>query len=240
MILSTNNKVGRKIMAVKMKEIPSENRPRERLLKYGVESLSNQELLMIILKTGAKEKSVQEVALELLMMFGSLYNLRNMTVSKVSSIKGIGKIKAIELISCLELGKRIFLEEQQSSKKIVISPKVIWKDSLYLFFGKKQEYFYCFYLNNKQELIERKLLFMGTLNRSVVHPREIFKEAYLLSASSIICLHNHPSNDVRPSSEDIRFTNSLVEIGKIQGIPVIDHIIVGETGYYSFYESHNI
>lgn len=226
-------------MTYKMKEIPKEERPRERALKYGIEKLSNQELLMIILKTGTKDKTVQEVSLELLTMFGSLSNLCNMTVSKVSSIKGIGKIKAIELICCLELGKRIFLE-QQTKKKLLLNPTEIWKDSLYLFFGKKQEYFYCFYFNHKQELIERKLLFMGTINRSVVHPREVFKEAYLLSASSIVCLHNHPSNDVRPSKEDIRFTNSLVEIGKIQGIPIVDHIIVGETGYYSFYENHDI
>lgn len=227
-------------MLYKIKEIPKEDRPRERFLKYGVESLSNQELLMIILKTGTKEKSVQEVAIELLKTFGNLSNLRNMTVSKVSSIKGIGPIKAIELISCLELGKRIFLETKQLERKRFTSPKEIWKQSLYLFFGKKQEYFYCFYLNHRQELIERKLLFMGTINRSIVHPREVFKEAYLLSASSIVCLHNHPSNDINPSREDIQFTNSLVEIGKIQGIPILDHIIVGETGYYSFYENHTL
>ena len=105
---------------------------------------------------------------------------------------------------------------------------------------KKQEYFYALYFNNKQELIEAKKLFIGTINRSVVHPREVFKEAYLLSASSIVCMHNHPSGDTSPSREDITFTQSLYEIGNIQGIPVVDHIIVSDDSYYSFYENGNI
>lgn len=223
-----------------MKEIPTSERPRERFEKNGVESLSNQDLLSIILKNGTKEKNVQEVALELLQVSGGLSNLYHMSMSKLSSIKGIGKIKAMELISCLELGKRVFLETNFEQNESLTTPIDIWKSMRYLFYGKKQEYFYCLYFNHKQQLVERKLLFMGTINRSVVHPREVFKEAYLASAASIVCLHNHPSNDIRPSKEDIRFTSSLVEIGKIQGIPVIDHIIVGETSYYSFYENHNI
>lgn len=227
-------------MSYKMKQIPESERPRERLMRYGVESLSNQDLLSIILKTGTKDKTVQEVAIDLLTTFNGLSNLREMTVSKVTKIRGIGKVKAMELICCLELGKRIFLEEKVDQKIFLNNPKDIFKSMQYIFYGKKQEYFYCLYLNQKQELIERKLLFMGTINRSIVHPREVFKEAYLLSASSIVCIHNHPSNDVRPSREDIRFTSSLVEIGKIQGIPILDHIIIGETGYYSFYENHNI
>lgn len=163
-----------------------------------------------------------------------------MTIPKLSLIKGIGKVKAMELVCCFELGKRMFLESNKILLPVLKTPSEIWENMRYLFYGKKQEYFYCLYFNHKQQLVERKLLFMGTINKSIVHPREIFKEAYLASASSIVCLHNHPSNDVRPSKEDIHFTNSLVEIGKIQGIPVVDHIIVGETGYYSFYENHNI
>lgn len=227
-------------MSYRMKEIPITERPRERLEKYGVESLTNQDLVSIILKTGTKEKTVQEVALELLQISGGISNLQNLSISKLSSVKGIGKVKAMEFICCLELGKRVFLEPSLDQVQSLSTPKDIWQSMRYLFYGKKQEYFYCLYFNHKQQLVERKLLFMGTINRSVVHPREVFKEAYLASASSIVCLHNHPSNDVRPSREDIHFTNSLVEIGKIQGIPVVDHIIVGETGYYSFYENHSI
>ena len=109
-----------------------------------------------------------------------------------------------------------------------------------MFYDQKQEYFYCLYFNNKQQLIGEKLLFKGTINRSITHPREIFKEAYRLSASSIICMHNHPSNDITPSIEDIDFTNKLVSLGTIQGIPILDHIIVSDNNYYSFYEHGKI
>ena len=104
--------------------------------------------------------------------------------------------------------------------------------------ARNEEYFYCLYLDNRNNLIERKLLFIGTLNRSIVHPREIFREAYILYASKIICMHNHPSGEVNPSIEDIRLTKSLIEIGKLQGIIIADHIIISDELYYSFYD-HN-
>ena len=103
--------------------------------------------------------------------------------------------------------------------------------------NKKQEYFYCIYLNQNKKLIDKKLLFKGTLNKSLVHPREIFKAAYLCSAASIICVHNHPSGNVIPSDEDIYITNTLVNIGKMQGIIIQDHIIIGDNNYFSFYEN---
>ena len=154
-------------------------------------------------------------------------------------IKGIGEVKAMELLTSIELGKRIFLREHKKLIKLD-NAKKIWESSKYLFHGLKQEVFYCYYFNNKQELIEKKLLFMGTINSATTHTREVFKEAYLLSASSIICLHNHPSNDVTPSNADIIFTNQLMKTGEIQGIPILDHIIVGESDYFSFYEHQDI
>lgn len=117
------------------------------------------------------------------------------------------------------------------------NPTDIYNNTKYIFNGLKQEYFYCLYFNSKQELISKKLLFKGTINQSITHPREIFKEAYKVSAYSIICIHNHPSNNVYPSKEDIKFTNNLLKVSKIQGIPLLDHIIVGETNYFSFYEN---
>ncbi len=222
---------------MKLLEIPISERPRERLLSEGCDKLSNEELLSIILKTGTKNKSVKDLSLEVLKEYGSISNLKNISFGQLLRIKGIGKVKAIELIATIEIGKRIFLCNNVKNNKRLTSSKDIWEATKYLFYGKKQEYFYCLYFNNKQELIERKLLFMGTINRSVVHPREVFKEAYLHSASSIVCLHNHPSGDVMPSREDIRFTRNLVEIGRMQGIPVVDHIIVSDNNYYSFYES---
>ena len=221
----------------KIKDLPINERPRERLLNVGVNNLSDKEILSIILKTGTKGKNVEELAIELLNNY-SLLDLKNITINDLLKIKGIGKTKAIELIASIELGKRIFLRD---SKKLIKldNAKNIWEDSKYLFNGLKQEYFYCYYFNNKQELLMRKLMFMGTINNATIHTREIFKEAYLLSASTIVCLHNHPSNDITPSKADISFTDKLMRTGYIQGIPVVDHIIVGEDSFYSFYEHNN-
>ena len=225
---------------MQIKNIPLMERPRERCLEVGAVNLSNQELLSIILKTGTKDKSVVELSYEVLSEIGNMMQFKDLTVSRLLKIKGIGKVKAIELVSAIELGKRIFLEKTEQNKKKWLNAKSIYQDNRYLFLDKKQEYFYCFYFNTKQELIERKLLFMGTINRSCVHPREVFKEAYLRSASSIVCLHNHPSGDVTPSREDIHFTRSLIEIGDTFGIPILDHIIVGDNSYYSFYEESEV
>ena len=225
-------------MSYKIKEYPKEERPRERLKKVGRENLTDKELVAIILKTGTKEKNVEEVSLELLKKY-SLIKFKELTINEITSIKGIGEVKAIELLAAIELGKRIYLRDSKKLKKIECAKK-IWEDARYLMNDLKQEHFYCYYFNNKQELIKRKLIFIGTINSSITHPREIFKEAYLLSASTIVCLHNHPSNDTTPSQADIKFTNELVKIGKIQKIPVIDHIIVGEDNYYSFYEHQDI
>ncbi len=218
-----------------IKNIPEKERPRERFLEVGVENLSNEELLSIILKNGTKSKNVKELALEILNKY-EVNNLKNISFYELLKIKGIGKVKAIELISSIELGKRIFVSGRSIKKEKWSNPKNIYLNNKYLFLDKKQECFYCFYFNNNQELIERRLLFVGTINRSCVHPREIFKYAYLNSASSIVCIHNHPSGNVFPSKEDIRFTKTLKEIGDTFGVPIIDHIIVGDNGYYSFYE----
>jgi len=225
-----------------MNLLPKEEMPRERLLKYGVENLSNIELLALLLKTGTKDKNVKEVATEILLEYQNLSKLQDITLSKLCNIKGIGKAKAMELIASIELGRRIFIEQKnkKNDNLKLTNPELIYKQFKYLFYQKKQEYFYCLYFNNKQQLIERKLLFMGTINQSIVHPREIFKGAYLTSASSIVCIHNHPSGDIYPSKEDITLTKTLMEIGKMQGIPVVDHLIVSDDNYYSFYENNGI
>ena len=221
-----------------IKEIPTNERPRERLKEVGVDNITDKELLSIIIKTGTKQKNVNDLSIEILNNY-SLTDLKNISINELTKIKGIGEVKAIELIAAIELGKRIFLKETKKLEKLD-NPKQIWESSRYLFHGKKQEYFYCYYFNNKQELIERKLIFMGTINQSTTHTREIFKEAYKVSATSIVCLHNHPSNDIKPSKADISFTEALFKTGNIQGIPVIDHIIVGDNSFYSFYEHSNI
>lgn len=225
---------------MKIKETPISERPRERLIHYGVGNLNNEELLSIVLKTGTKDKSVKELSLEILKEYKDIQNLSNTSLERLKKIKGIGEVKALEVIATIELGRRIFLFKEENTNKKLLTAKDIFTHTRYLFFGKKQEYFYCLYFNNKQQLIKKKLLFIGTVNKSIVHPREVFKEAYIQSASSILCMHNHPSGDLSPSDEDIHFTRNLIEIGKIQGIPIIDHIIVNDHDYYSFYENHNI
>ncbi len=221
-----------------IKEIPESERPRERLLKYGVSSLSNEELLAIILKSGVKGISAKDLAIDILKKVQKIENLKDINIHTFDSIKGLGIVKKIELLVLVELGKRIYLENTSQEKISYLNPDIIFNDNKYLFQGLKQEYFYVFYLDSKKNLIERKLLFMGTVDRSIIHPREVFKNAYLCSASSIICMHNHPSGDLMPSKADLEITKTLVEIGRIQGINVVDHLIVSDKSYFSFYENN--
>ena len=222
----------------KMKDIPVYERPRERFKSVGASNLSDRELLSILLKSGVSKKNASEVAMDILKEY-DLKDFCDITLNEFKKFHGIGEVRAIELLASIELGKRIFLREREKLA-ILDTPSKIWKDSLYLFNGKRQELFYCYYFNCQQELIERKLIFMGTINQSTTHTREIFREAYKVSATSIVCLHNHPSGNVSPSDADKTFTERLMNTGFIQGIPVVDHIIVSEEKFYSFYEANQI
>lgn len=225
---------------MKFKEIPESERPRERLYMYGASKLSNEELLMIILKTGTKDSSIKDLSLNLLKLCGGIDKFKNVTINKLIKIKGIGKVKAIELMAVIELAKRMY--ESTSIKDIIYctNPSNIIRYFNYLFKDKMQEEFYVIYLDNKKKYLDKRKLFVGSINSSISHPREIFKEAYLLSASFIICIHNHPSGDVTPSREDIKITQRIKTIGELHGIYLVDHIIIGNNSYYSFYEDNNI
>ena len=219
-----------------IKDIIKSERPRERLLEVGEKSLSNEELLSIILKTGTKNISVKDLSRKILNVIKDISNLKDMTYNKLIKIKGIGTVKAIEILASLELGRRVYYKNVKQKVKLN-NTTLVFEQFKNLFINETQENFYALYLNTKTELISYKLLFKGTINTSVVHPREIFKYAFLESASSIIVIHNHPSNNTTPSKEDIELTNKLFEIGNIMAIPVIDHIIIGIDNYYSFYEN---
>lgn len=222
---------------MKFKDMPKDEKPRERLFLYGSDNLSNEELLCIILKTGTKKYNVKEVANNLLSRMGNIKDLRDIGINTLMDISGIGKIKAIELKAMIELGKRIYKVEDINSLVYFTNPDDIYRYFVSIYKDICQEEFYCVYLDNKKKYLDRKKLFVGSINKSIVHPREVFKMAYLLSASYIICLHNHPSGDSSPSKEDIDLTMKLYEISIIHSIPLLDHIIIGNDNYFSFYEN---
>ncbi|AEP01817.1 MULTISPECIES: RadC family protein [Heyndrickxia] len=215
-----------------IKDFPAEDRPRERLIRTGAESLSNQELLAILLRTGTKEESVLELANRLIRHFEGLRFLKDASLEEMTSIKGIGTAKAVQILAAIELGRRI-ANLQHDTRYVIRTPQdganYVMNDMRFL----SQEHFVCLYLNIKNQVIHRQTIFIGSLNASIVHPREVFKEALRRSAASIICFHNHPSGDPSPSKEDIEVTKRLAECGKIMGIEILDHLIIGEKKFVS-------
>lgn len=224
--------------SVLIKNIPKEERPRERLVKYGPKNLSTEDLIAIILKTGTRDYSSRYLASEIIKLVKDVSELKRLNLSKLITINGIGAVKAIEFLAALELGRRVYDSKPLDKNLKCNSASKIFEHFRSELQDLNQECFYCLYLDQHKKLIDKKLLFKGTLNKSLIHPREIFKEAYLSSAAYIICLHNHPSGNVIPSNEDINITSYLVKVGKLQGIPIIDHIIIGNNNYYSFYENN--
>lgn len=218
----------------KIKDIPINERPKEKVVKDGVESLNNYELLGIILNSGTKDKSAIELGKEVLFSLTDFNHLKELTIYELMNIKGIGLNKAINLIAVIEFGKRLFLGNNIVNDISFLNPKEI-----FLFLKPKmvlnQECFVVLFLDSKCKLKFYKTLFIGSLSKSLVHPREIFKWACKVSAMGIIVAHNHPSGDPTPSKFDIDFTIQLYECSKLMQIELLDHIIVGNT-YYSFKE----
>lgn len=222
-------------MTYKVKEIPFEERPREKGIIFGVEILSNRELLAILIRSGYHGVSSLDLASELLVKSNGISNLKKMNLNDLMKIKGIKKAKAIELLACFELAGRMTYEETRNID-VILKPNdlVRW---LNLKIGNEfQENFIVIYLNVKNHIIDYSILFKGTLDSSVVHPREIFKEAVIKSSSSIIIAHNHPSGILTPSLADVELTNKLNEIGIMMNIRLQDHVIVNNNSYFSFRE----
>ena len=221
-----------------MKDLPLSERPVERLIEKGSEFLSNEELLSILIKTGTKDLSCKSLALMILKEIDG--NLGNINYQKLSKIKGIGLNKSAVILAGIELGKRVNKKIKSINNIKITSADIVFQYYKDIFLNKKQEYFYCVYLDSSKTVLGEKLLFIGTLDYSLVHPREVFKEAYSISASTIICIHNHPSGNVIPSKNDYDITNKLIEIGNLLGIKVIDHVIIGSDKYYSFLENNDM
>ena len=218
-----------------IKDLPECEKPRERMLEYGVENLSNVDLLSIILRNGVKDISVKEVAINILNNVESINDLSSLGVRELSNIKGVGPVKAITLLESIELGKRVSIKEAKANMSLSNKEKIheVFKK---FFINENQEKFLAIFLDNKKCLINYKILFIGTNNASIAHPREVFMEAIKANASAVVVMHNHPSGNVLPSEEDKNITEKLVQSGHMLGIPLLDHIITNGEEYYSFYD----
>jgi len=214
-----------------IKDMPKYERPRERLMSFGAESLNTYELMAILLRVGTKNDSVIEVAKRVVNSLQELNELRNQTIDELVKIRGIGKTKAITILAALELGKRVL--ENKQEKIQLSSPKVVFDLLHFELKDLKQEVLIVLYLDLKTNLIAKKEIFRGSLNQSLVHPREIFKYAVKYSAYQIILVHNHPSGDPYPSKQDIELTKAIEKAGMMLQIYLLDHIIIGEKNYLS-------
>ncbi len=218
-----------------IRDFPQDERPRERFIQHGAQSLSNHELIAILLRNGTRDESVLQLANRLLTHFEGLRQLKSATLEEITEIKGIGSAKAIQILAAVEIGRRI-ANLNYNDRYVIRSPedgaKYVMNDMRFL----SQEHFVCLYLNTKNQVIHKQTVFIGSLNASIVHPREVFREALKRSAASVIALHNHPSGDPAPSREDIEVTKRLVECGKILGIDLLDHLIIGENKFVSLKE----
>ncbi len=218
-----------------IRDVHLADRPRERLLRQGAKSLSNQELLAILLRTGTKEESVLVLANRVLSTFERLHQLKHATIEEMVAIKGIGEVKAIQILAAIELGRRLS-QKQNDDKYTVRSPQDAAAYLMPDMTSLSQEHFVVLFLDVKNQIIHKKTIFIGGLNASIVHPREIFREAVKRSAASIICAHNHPSGVPTPSPEDIEVTKRIQEAGFIIGIELLDHIIIGDHQFTSLKE----
>ena len=219
-----------------VKELPPDDRPREKLLLRGAQSLSDAELVAILLRTGKKGKSVIEIARELISSEGNLAMLATKTVDSLQKISGIGKDKAATIAAAFELSRRILSQPKWLANKKITSPQDIAEIFIPILRDDNKEKFIVVCLNSANKIIKHETISIGNLNSSVVHPREVFKVAIDNSSASIILIHNHPSGNPEPSNEDIRITKKIVETGKIMEIPVFDHLIIAGETYTSFVE----
>ncbi len=214
-------------------DLPLSERPRERLLKLGSEALSSPEVLALLLGRGIKGESVIVTAQKLFSKFGNLKNLASASVEELTQIKGIGPAKAAQIKAAFELGKRLEDFSDEGSKITVKSPESAIKATRSHLKGKKKEHFLVLCLDTRNHLINTHQVSIGSLDCSIVHPREVFKEAISSCAASVIFVHNHPSGDPTPSEDDIKLTKRLVEASEIIGIEVLDHIIVCDKDHLS-------
>lgn len=220
---------------ITMKDMPLELRPRERILKDGPEALSNIELLAILLRIGTKEDNVLELASKILTQVGNIKGLASYSMDDLKNIKGIGLAKAAQIKAAVEIGKRISSAPNEE-RPIIRSPQDVERLLMEEMRHLDREYFKAISLNTKNNVLAIETVSVGSLSSSIIHPRELFKNPIKRSAAALILVHNHPSGDPSPSKEDLDVTKRLVEVGKLLGIEVLDHIIIGDNKYISLKE----
>lgn len=216
---------------MRMKDIAEENRPRERVLKKGPDALSDAELLAIILQNGTKKHNVVDMSHILLIQHG-MAKLADISLKELQEIEGIGPTKAMQIKALFEFNKRFNLNV--ITRVPVQSAKDVFEYAKNRLPSNDKEYFMALYLDSKNRVIKDETISVGTLNSSLIHPREVFKAAIKESANAVIFVHNHPSGDPAPSEEDEQITEKLFEAGELLGIKVLDHVIIGQEGYHSF------
>ena len=216
-----------------VRDLPLSERPRERLLKLGGEALSAPEILAVILGRGTKGESVMMTSQKLLSRFGNLKGVANASVEELIQTKGIGPAKATQIKAALEFSRRLEADASEKPRPVLKSPEDVAAEVKSQLKGKKKEHFLVLCLDTRNRLLNRKLVSMGSLDTSIVHPREVFNEAVSSCAASVIFAHNHPSGDPEPSKEDVELTKRLVRAGEIMGIDVLDHIIVCDKSHVS-------
>jgi DNA repair protein RadC len=214
-------------------DLPVSERPRERLQRFGVEALSAQEILALILGRGIAGESVTVTAQRLLSRFGSLKGISGASLEELAQIKGIGLAKAAQIKAAFELANRMEDHPEPGKKSSVKTPDEVVNLVRGRLKGKKKEHFLILLLDTRGQLIRFSEISVGSLDASIVHPREVFKEAIAASAASVIFVHNHPSGDPTPSEDDVKLTERLTEAGEIMGIDVLDHIIICDNIYLS-------
>jgi len=224
------------VVISKVKELPIDDRPREKLILRGAQNLSDAELIAILLRTGIKGKNVIQVSQDLIKKYANLNLLSTQPIEALKNFPGIGNDKAATLSAAFEIGRRSDAQKKWYSNKKITSPSDIADIFVPLLRNELKEKFFVICINSANRIIKYELISVGDLNSSVVHAREVFKVAIDNSSASIILLHNHPSGNTEPSNEDIRITEKFAEIGKIMDIPVIDHIIIGGNNYISLVE----
>lgn len=218
-----------------IRDVHIADRPRERLIRQGADSLSNQELIAILLRTGTKQESVLVLANRILSSFDKIQDLKHATIEEMMQVKGVGQAKAVQLLAAAELGKRLY-RKHSDGRYTIRSPEDAAAYLMTDMSSLNQEHFVVLFLNVKNEILHKQTIFIGSLNSSIVHPREVFREAVKRSAASIIVAHNHPSGNPSPSPEDIEVTKRLIEAGSIMGIELLDHVIIGDHKFLSLKE----